>query len=577
MRWKAWGMRNRPRWASRVLLGTAACALGGCTPLKEYVHNGFKVGPNYTTPPAAVAEHWIDASDKRVRSEQDDLSKWWTVFNDPTLDGLICDAYKQNLTLKEAGFRVMAARAQLGIAIGEIFPQQQYNNGSFTRNAVSGQVANRQFTPELYFNNWSYGFGLLWELDFWGKFRRAIESADDRLNASVFEFDDVLVTLLGDVAANYIQLRTLEQQLAYTRENVKLQKITYDIAQAQFVGGQVSELDPDQAQATLSQTESQIPQLEIQIRQAANRLCVLLGIPTEDLQKRIGTGAIPVAPPEIVVGVPADLLRRRPDIRRNERLAASAAADIGVADSAFYPAISILGNVGFSAEKFANLFTPQALYGSIGPSFQWNILNYGRIVNNVRFHEAKFLESVAHYQNSVLKANAEVEDGIIAFVKSHQQSRDIAESVKASVKSVDVALAQYKAGMIDFNRVSLLQQDLVTRQNLLAQANGSIGLGLVQTYKALGGGWQIRETGCEGSCLTLAPLAPAPAGESLPEPRPASPEAKPEMPKISPVVPESMPAKPPAKPITKELSSPPFLLPAAWRENAILISEPGTP
>ena len=540
-------------WARRAMLGTAVVTLGGCTPLKEYIHNGFKVGPNYSTPPAAVSEQWIDTSDKRVRTDEDDLSKWWKVFKDPVLDAIICDAYKQNLTLREAGFRVLAARAQLGIAVGEFFPQTQQNVGGFTRNAVSGQVANRQFTPELYFNTWTYGFGLAWELDFWGKFRRSIESAGAQLDASVYEYDDVLVTLLGDVASNYVQLRTLQQQLEYVRENVKLQKTTLDIAQAQFLGGQVSELDPDQAQATLSQTTSQIPQLEIQIRQTANRLCVLLGIPTIDLEKKLGVSGIPVAPPEVVVGIPADLLRRRPDVRRDERLAAAAAAQIGIADADFYPAVSINGQIGYQAERFPNIFTPAAFTGLIGPSFQWNVLNYGRIVNNVRLQEARFNESVARYQNSVLRANSEVEDGIVAFVKSHAQSRELQESVKAAQKSVDVALAQYKAGMIDFNRVSLLEQDLVTRQTLLAQANGSIALGLVQTYKALGGGWQLRETGCDGPCLADLPSA-QPDG-SLPAPRP-------------------IPEMPEPKGEAREPLSQPMLRPVSWSEKAPAISLP---
>ncbi|MCE9567357.1 MAG: efflux transporter outer membrane subunit [Planctomycetes bacterium] len=507
-----------PKGRSRIgsTIRKAACGatflLAGCTPLKEYVHNGFKVGPNYQRPAAPVAPDWIDAADIRVSKDPEELSRWWTVFNDPVLNALVCDAYRQNLTLREAGFRVLQARAQLGIARGEFFPQTQVATGSFNQRAVSVEVANRNATPDRFFATWAYGFGLNWELDFWGRFRRAIESSAAQLDASVAEYDDVLVTLLGDIATAYVQLRTQEQQLEYLKTNVKLQRDTLSIAKAQFKGGQVSELDPDQSQSTLSQTESQVPQQEIQIRQTTNRLCVLLGIPPEDLQKRLGAGAIPTAPPEVVANTPADLLRRRPDVRRNEREAASRAAQIGIAEADFYPAISIVGAIGAGSQDISHLFVSQAMTGSIGPSFQWNVLNYGRILNNVRVQDAAFLERVARYQQSVLKANAEVEDGLITFLKAHERVKALIESVKAAEKAVKAAVVQYSNGLIDYNRVDLLQENLVSQQNQLAQAQGEIALGLIQTYKAMGGGWEIRKIGCEGPACAVPqpPLLPAP-------------------------------------------------------------------
>jgi len=493
----------------RSLSGVAVLFLGGCTPLKEYVHNGFKVGPNYQRPVAQVAPDWIDAADVRVRKDPEELSRWWTVFNDPVLNALVCDSYRQNLTLREAGFRVLQARAQLGIARGEFFPQTQELTGGFSERTVSVEVANRSATPQRYFGTFAYGFGLNWELDFWGRFRRAIESADAQLDASVAEYDDVLVTLLGDIATNYVQLRTQEQQLEYLRANVKLQRDTLSIAKAQFKGGQVSELDPDQSQSTLSQTESQVPQLEIQIRLTTNRLCVLLGIPPEELQKRLGAGAIPTAPQDVVAGAPADLLRRRPDVRRTEREAASRAAQIGIAEAEFYPAISLTGGIGAGAQQFSHLFTSKAMTGSVGPSFQWNILNYGRLLNNVRAQDAAFQESVARYQQAVLKANAEVEDGLVTFLKSHQRVKALTESVQAAEKAVKAAVVQYSNGLIDYNRVDLLQENLVSQQNLLAEARGEIALGLIRTYKAMGGGWEIRKIGCEAP-ETNAQMLPPP-------------------------------------------------------------------
>ena len=313
----------------RSLTGLAAisvaCAMNsGCTSLRDYVQNGFKVGPNYAEPAASVAPQWIDSNDKRVHKESEDLSQWWTVFKDPVLDSLINESYRQSLTLRQAGFQVLQARAQVGIAIGELFPQTQQANGSYSRIGQSVADANR-FSNGVrrYFGQWDYGFNLSWELDFWGRYRRAVEAADATLDASVENYDAVLVTLLGDVATNYVIIRRVEEQIKLARANVDLQRKTLEIAQARFKGGTATELDVDQAQSNLSQTESEIPQFEVQLRQASNQLCILLGIPPLDLQTRLGTGAIPTAPVDVAVGIPADLLRRRPDVVRAERQAAA--------------------------------------------------------------------------------------------------------------------------------------------------------------------------------------------------------------------------------------------------------------
>jgi NodT family efflux transporter outer membrane factor (OMF) lipoprotein len=509
------GARPKPRWLVATL-AAATLSLHGCTTLSEYVHNGFKVGPNYARPPAPVAEHWIDANDKRVRSDPEDDSHWWIVFNDPVLNDLIQTAYGQNLNLREAGFRVLQARASLGIAVGELFPQNQVMSGDYTRRGVSENVANRIATPKRWFSTWNYGFELGWELDFWGRFRRAIEAAEDSLDASVEDYDDVLVTLIGDVAANYIQYRTLEQQLAYARANVKLQTDILNIATARFKGGQTSKLDVNQAQSNLSATETLIPQLEISIRETNDRLCVLLGIPPEDLRNRLGQGPIPTAPPSMAVGIPGDLLRRRPDVRRAERAAAAQSAQIGIAEADFYPQISLNATFGWSAQQLKDLFAHDSFRGSIGPAFRWEILNYCRILNNVRLQDARFQELVSKYQETALKANAEVEDGLVRFLKAQEETRFAQESVEAQEASVKEAITQYNAGLTDFNRVAVIEEQLVNRQNQLAQAQGDIALGLIQVYRALGGGWQIRcdphaapEVPTSGSNEALdAPAAP---------------------------------------------------------------------
>lgn len=477
----------------------------GCTSWSEYVHNGFKVGPNYGRPPAPVAQAWIDAADKRVRSESADDSQWWNTFHDPVLSDLVQSAYRQNLTLREAGFRILQARAQLGIAVGQLFPQQQQNTGSFAAEAVSINEANRQLTAQRWYNQWNYGFSLAWELDFWGRFRRAIEASEATLDASVEDYDDVLVTLLGDVATNYVQYRTTEQRIVYAQENVQLQRKILELATARFRGGQTSELDVNQAQSDLSSTEALIPRLRIQQREANNRLCVLLGAPPEDLQQRLGKGAIPSAQPDVAVGIPAELLRRRPDIRRAERQAAAQCAEIGVAESDFYPHISIDGSLGWGSQRLGNLLTAKSFTGSVGPEFRWNILNYGRILNNVRAQDARFQELVVTYQQTVLQANEEVENGLVRFLESQSEVQSLSTSVSAAKKSVDEGMAQYQGGMTDFNRVAVLQQRLVQSEEQLAQAQGSIAEGLVDTYRALGGGWQIRLAPRDGQTPPAGP------------------------------------------------------------------------
>lgn len=501
----------------------AALVLGlsGCTSLPDYVHNGFKVGPNCGSPRANVASQWIDAADIRVRSQSADLSRWWCVFNDPTLDGLVHEAYSQNLTLKEAGTRILQARAQLGIAEGGLFPQSQSASGGYNRTA---STANPNFPPVQKFSDqWNAGFSLAWELDFWGRFRRSVLAAEAQLDSSIESYDDALVTLLGDVATNYVQIRQLQEQIHWAQENVRLQREVLKIVQSRLDAGRISELDVDQAQSTLAQTAAQIPQFKIGLRQAQNRLCILLGIPPTSLEARLGNAAIPTAPAEVAVGIPAELLQRRPDIRRAERNAAAQAQQIGIARSDLYPHISITGTIGYTAQNLSQLFAYPAFNGSAGPSFQWNVLNYGRIASNINLQDAKFQETVLIYRNTVLRANEEAENGLIAFLSAQQRAKLLTESVTATYKAYKIVVSLYRVGTVDFNRVVTIEQNLVQQADLETQARGQIATGLIQVYRALGGGWQIRLGPTGPSSLPQPPTAPAGAERGLmliPNPEP---------------------------------------------------------
>ncbi len=509
----------RRRIRGLAAAGTLALTVAGCTPWKEYVHNGFKVGPNYKRPPAPVAPKWIDTGNTAVSPKSDELRAWWTVFNDPILNDLVCCAVNQNLNVRQAGFRVLQYRALLGYAVGRLFPQTQTFDTAYQHQAVSLKVANRVATPQRYFSTWAGGFNLAWEADFWGKYRRFIEEFSDRYDASIENYDAVMVTLLGDVATSYVQLRTLQAQLGYTLTNIKLQEAILDIATTRFKNGfgQNGELDVDQATTTLERTRALVPQLEIQIRETTNRLSVLMGMPPEDLAKKLPPALIPSAPPQVCAGIPAELLTRRPDIRQAEREAAAECARIGIEVAELYPAISVSGTIGRASEYLPSLFTAQAWRGTITPTLDWKLLYYGRISNLIAARKAAFQEAVVGYQQKVLTAAQEVENGIVTFLKAKQRVEHLEKAVEAAEKAVNIAKAQYGAGTVDFNRVAVLMQNLVDQQNLLAQAQGEVAQGLVMVYRALGGGWQVRLDGCPPNPPPASPVTAGNPGQESKE------------------------------------------------------------
>jgi NodT family efflux transporter outer membrane factor (OMF) lipoprotein len=336
-------------------------------------------------------------------------------------------------------------------------------------------------------------------LDFWGRFRREIESADANLCAELAGYDDVLVILQAEVAATYVEIRTLARRLELANENLRLQKDTLAIVESGFRGGIYPAVDMEQAKATAAITEAAIPLLEIRYRQAQNRLCVLLGMPPQDIEQILGgPRPIPTAPAEVVVGIPAELLRRRPDIRRAEREVEAESARIGVAISELYPHFSITGNIGLAAAEFQQMFNPNSITGSIGPNFRWNILNYGRIQGTIDTQDARFRQSVINYQQTVLAANEDVENGMIAFLREKKRLQPLGEAVTALEKAYDLSLTSYKAGILDFQRVLDSQRALVLEQDHLAEGQGNVSLYLISVYKALGGGWRVRCPGVQG-------------------------------------------------------------------------------
>ncbi len=461
------------------------------------------VGPDFEPPEADIAQQWIDTDDLILKSDTDDFATWWKVFNDPILDSLITSAYQQNLTLQIAGLRVLEARAQLGIAVGNLYPQLQQVRGSAVYNKRSTNSAN-SFQGDLNYWDFDAGFDVAWELDFWGKFRRAIESADASLLANMADYDDFLVSLLAEVANAYVVIQTFEKRIQLAEENVALQKRSLRITEVRFENGATTELDVQQAKTLLRNTQATIPQLKAGDRQARHALSTLLGKPPSELNAILdGANQIPIAPSEVAIGVPAELLRRRPDIRRAEFETAAQSALIGVAKADLYPSFSLTGSIGLKSSGGTNttrtgedgadeLFEGDSLEFFGGPSFSWNIFNYGRIKNQVRVQDARFQQLIINYQDTVLRAAREVEDAMVGFLRAKETEAFLNESVDAAARSVELALIQYRDGVENYQRVIDTQTSLVNQQDAWTQTRGEIAINLIAMYRAMGGGWQIR-------------------------------------------------------------------------------------
>jgi NodT family efflux transporter outer membrane factor (OMF) lipoprotein len=486
--------------AQRVaVVFTVAVLVSGCTTL----------GPEFKTPESDVQEEWLDAQSPEFKPEAPpDDGRWWTVFGDPVLDRLIEVAYQQNLTLKQAGLRILEARAQLGIAVGSLYPQQQQATADSTYVRASRNAAN---TAGGDLNFWNHDVGLTagWEIDFWGRFARGIESADASLLASVASYDDVLVGLTAQVAAAYITVRTFEERIAIATGNIKLQERGLRLARVRYRNGDTTELDVNQAETLLRGTQASVPSFESGRRQSINALATLLGVtPAEAYVLLEGAteqaAAIPAAPAEVTVGIPAELLRRRPDVRLAELQAWAQSAAIGVAQADLYPSIALFGTIGLNTGGSTNtsrngsvdlgdLFDTDALRFQGGPSLTWNVFNYGRIKNSVRVQDARLQQLLVNYQNTVLRAGQEVEDAMAGFLQSQRQAEFLKQGVAAAQRSVDIALVQYRDGATDYTTVLDTQRSLLSQQDQFTATRGSIAQNLVSMYRGLGGGWQIRE------------------------------------------------------------------------------------
>jgi len=469
-----------PRRPERACAALAVLMLGGCTLL----------GPDYTRPAVPWLADWSGQAQRDLATAQEQArgrpvaDAWWRSFDDPVLDRLVAEAQRLNPGVRTAAARILEARAQLGIAGSGLYPQVQQVSGELLR---AGQRQSRGADTAF----WSAGAGvdIAWEIDFWGKYRRGIESADAAYFASIAQYDDVQVLVASQAASLYGNIRTIELRLRISHENAAIQKRSLEITERLFRSGNESELDVQQARSQYLGTLATIPGLEGSLRQAQNALGVLLARPPGPLpEMQSGQARIPSAPLGLIAEMPADLMRRRPDVRTAEMQLAAQSALIGVSEADLYPSIALAGTVGLSATSIAA--TPTTLNWAVGPALVWNVFDHGRLKNQVLVQDARFQQLQEQYQDTVLRAARELDDSAASFASNSAQAKILEQAVQAARRSLDIANVQYREGLVDFQRVLDSQRTLFAQQEQLVAVQGGVMQSLVSLYKAMGGGWQ---------------------------------------------------------------------------------------
>jgi outer membrane protein, multidrug efflux system len=487
------------KWRSVKSIGLfmAAALFAGCT-----------VGPNYRTPQTSVPATFTGAATTQpatqsITAPTVPMDAWWRTFNDPMLDQLIEQARLANLDLRLAEARVREARAQRGVVSAGYWPQVD-SSANYTRSRNSknlspggvavgpgGQTGFGGTEQDL----WQAGFDAAWEVDVFGGIRRSVEAADAEIAAAIADRNNVLVSLLGETARNYVELRGFQRQVSIAQANAKAQEETLSLTQAKFRAGLVSDLDVARAEAQVASTRATIPSFEAAAQQAVHRLGVLTGKPPEALVSSLGMPhAVPVPPPEISVGLPSDLLRRRPDIRLAERQIAAATARIGVATADLFPRFTLNGSLGLSANKFANWADSNSVFWSLGPGVTWPVFNAGRIRANIRVQNARADQALANYENTVLLSLEEVENALVAFDREQARRRILVGAVESNRRAVDLSQQLYQRGVSPFLDVLDAQRALFLSQDALSRSDTTVSANAVALFKALGGGWMSEES-----------------------------------------------------------------------------------
>ncbi len=464
-----------------TLLGLGAACLASC-----------KVGPDYVQPTASAPDGFTAEFERGLNAGPADFREWWKMFGDPVLDSLILRGLENNLDIKESLHRVQEARALRGIARTDLLPTLDAT-GSFSRIESSEETAAGPISSRVS-NLHSVALDTSWEIDLWGRNQRRVEAAQADLDASVEDTRDVLVTVLAEIASNYVDLRSAQERLRIARGNVKLQEKTLELTQNQFDANLVSQLDVAQAKSNLASTRSAVPPLEAGARAARNRLAILLGLfPGELEQELLVQAPIPVPPAEIAVGIPANVVRQRPDVRRTERQLAAQTARIGVATADLYPRLTLAGSIGYEAEHADDLFSGGATAFRFGPSFSWNLFDRSRIRNAIRAEDARTEQALVRYERAILRALEEVENAMTRFVRNQMSRDELQLAVDNARTAVELSRDQYRQGITSFQSVIDTQSRLFQLEDTLSITHANITTDLIALYKALGGGWGSRD------------------------------------------------------------------------------------
>lgn len=443
------------------------------------------VGPDYVPPSSDINAEWQLREDPAVLPDKELVVRWWELFNDPLLNRFIHTASNNNLDLLTAVARVDETRARLGVASREMLPvvdiQGDITRSRSSENSVSGGYTETTYAP---------GISAGWEIDLFGRIRRSVEAATAQYQASQEDRTDVMITVYAHVSLAYLEVRTTQARLAAARSNIDSQRDMLDLVRSRFTHGLATDLDIAQAERLLARAEAEVPPLNIALSQAVNNLAVLLGQQPGGLhQKLMAPGPIPLPPEKATVGVPADLLRQRPDIRRAERELAAQTAMIGVATADLYPGFTLNGSLGFESVGTSDLFNAGSRVFSLGPSLRWNIFSRDRIRNQIKVEDALTRQRLLAYEYAVLNGLREVENNLKAYIEDRVRLSALERSVDAARRSVKLAKDLYKKGLSDFQPVLDAQRDQFDYENQLAAARGNASANFVRLYAALGGGW----------------------------------------------------------------------------------------
>lgn len=453
------------------------------------------VGPDYKEPIKPTAAHW-KKNNSSVSEKPFKNPEWWESFHDPTLTQFIYKSYAANLSLQSTGVKVLQARAQLAQSVGELYPQQQALVGNYTYDRIGGGSLQGLLPSEI--QTASLGFTVNWELDFWGKYRRAILSNNAIFLASIAAYDNALITLTADVASAYIKIRTIQAQIKVTQTNIEVQKYGLQLAEVRYRAGQTSLIDVEQSKTELAETESKLPTLRAQLQIQKDALSILLGEVPNQIDADLNLNRqIPTVPLKVAVGIPKETLARRPDIYQARLEAIAQSETIGATKANLFPALSLNGTFALAANNIGansvkDIFQWSNRTVTAGPAVNLPILNYGQITNAVRVQDAAFQQALLNYINAVLKAQAEVQDNITSFIESKLAKDFLVKANLAAIKTLKLSLVRYKEGETDFTPVLYAEQQQLRIQLSLTNAEGDIPQSFVALYRSLGGGWEIR-------------------------------------------------------------------------------------